>query len=260
MVDNRLIIQSLILAGTVSLLKKDNNQRNNKVDQARVIKVIDGDTVYVESLAGKKEEVRLIGIDAPETDEPYGREATNYIKSQLLDKKVYLEQDISNRDGYGRLLRYIWLRPPQQVPEEEIRSKMINVILLLRGYTQVATYPPDTKYAKLFKRCEQEAKEKNKGFWGEEKEEGIRLIDLTRTVRCGNYAKITIAGSPGVEYHIEVYYKSGASTAAGLKPKVAAENSRVNWEWKVGCKTKQGTYPIIITGGDDRLEVEFSVI
>ena len=38
---------------------------------AKVLRVVDGDTVHVEDEAGKKFKVRLTGIDAPEKNQSY---------------------------------------------------------------------------------------------------------------------------------------------------------------------------------------------
>jgi|GEM_PF-4765301 Staphylococcal nuclease homologue. len=43
---------------------------------------------------------------------------------------------------------------------------MYNAKLLLEGYAQIATYPPDVKYADLFTKFQREARENNKGLWG----------------------------------------------------------------------------------------------
>jgi endonuclease YncB( thermonuclease family) len=66
--------------------------------------VIDGDTVAVSG--GKR--VRLIGIDAPETGECGGADATKIMQSLVLDKRVVLVKGAAtDQDRYGRLLRYV---------------------------------------------------------------------------------------------------------------------------------------------------------
>ncbi|WAM32456.1 thermonuclease family protein [Caldicellulosiruptor naganoensis] len=133
-----------------------------------VTKVIDGDTIVVRLPSGKEEKVRFIGVNAPEsTDrlEPYGVQASLFTEESLSNKYVYLEKDISERDKYGRLLRYIWLSPPAQINESEIRQKLFNAILVLEGYAQVATYPPDVKYTEYFLKFQREAQQKGKGLW-----------------------------------------------------------------------------------------------
>lgn len=139
------------------------------LEKAVVISVTDGDTMKVRLDNGTEEKVRFIGVDTPESTtqhEPYGEEASAFTKSQLNGETVYLEKDVSERDKYGRLLRYIWLEPPSEESESSIRANLFNAILLLEGYAQVATYPPDVKYVDYFTKFQTEAREANKGLWG----------------------------------------------------------------------------------------------
>ncbi|HHW57748.1 MAG TPA: nuclease [Clostridia bacterium] len=137
--------------------------------KARVTKVVDGDTVYVRFENGREEKVRFIGVDTPESTirvDPYGKEAAAYTESKLYKKDVWLELDVQERDKYGRLLAYIWLSPPENINDTEIRGKMFNAILLLEGYAQIMTVPPNVKYVDYFRVYQQEAREKNLGLWG----------------------------------------------------------------------------------------------
>jgi micrococcal nuclease len=80
-----------------------------------VSRVIDGDTIVV-SLGGRDETVRLLGMDTPETVDPrkpvqcFGPEASLETKSLLDGREVTLQSDPtqSDRDKYGRLLRYVF--------------------------------------------------------------------------------------------------------------------------------------------------------
>jgi micrococcal nuclease len=119
--------------------------------------------------AVKEEKVRFIGVNTPESTkeiEPYGKEASAYTKTRLDGRKIWLELDVEERDRYGRLLAYIWLEQPASDSEPEVRAKMFNAELLLNGYAQVMTIPPNVKYADLFVKLQQEAREANKGLWG----------------------------------------------------------------------------------------------
>ncbi|WP_051276522.1 thermonuclease family protein [Desulfovirgula thermocuniculi] len=141
--------------------------------QATVISVSDGDTVHV-NFNGRDERVRMIGVNCPEIshpdlgikEEPYGREAKAHTERQLSDRQVWLEFDVQERDNYGRLLAYVWLEPPSSGSEDEVRAKMYNARLLLDGYAQVMTVPPNVKYANLFAKFQREAREAGKGLWG----------------------------------------------------------------------------------------------
>ncbi|QUI25723.1 thermonuclease family protein [Vallitalea pronyensis] len=141
---------------------------DTKYDVGIVSRVVDGDTIAV-TINGKEEKVRFIGVNTPESvgryankPQPYGKEASAYTKAQLDGKKVYLQKDVSDRDKYGRLLRYVWLGEPDKSKLEE---QMFNAILIKEGYGNVMTYPPDVKYSKIFVRLEEGARENDRGLW-----------------------------------------------------------------------------------------------
>ncbi len=73
---------------------------------ARVIRIVDGDTLHVE-LDGRDETVRLYGVDAPEVGRPCAAEATARLRD-LAGTDVLLRADARDRDRYGRLLRYVF--------------------------------------------------------------------------------------------------------------------------------------------------------
>ena len=139
-----------------------------KLTLAKITRVIDGDTIEV-ILDSKTEKVRFIGVDCPESTtklEPYGNEASEFTKKWLTGKDIFLEFDVQKYDIYGRLLAYVWLSSPKEISEQEIRNKMFNAILLLEGYAQVMTVPPNVKYVDYFLKFQKEARENNKGLWG----------------------------------------------------------------------------------------------
>ncbi len=127
-------------------------------NEATVSAVIDGDTIKID-VAGSIERVRLIGIDTPEVfgqEECFGWAASYYTKSLVpLGTRVSLEGDVSERDRYGRLLRYVYL------PD----GKMLNETLVAEGYARVDTFPPDVRYVDTFVKAQGEAQEQEKGLW-----------------------------------------------------------------------------------------------
>lgn len=128
-----------------------------------VLRVIDGDTVDVE-IGGKKETLRLIGIDTPETVDPrksiqcFGKEASTKARELLNDQKVRIEADSSQgeRDKYGRLLRYIFIQ----------NGTNFNEYMIKEGYAHEYTYQSNPyKYQQQFKNAEREARDNGKGLW-----------------------------------------------------------------------------------------------
>lgn len=122
----------------------------------KVKRVIDGDTIEI--VTGQK--IRYIGIDAPELHDPrkkvecFAREAFEKNKQLVEGKTVKVEKDVSEVDRYGRLLRYVFLD-----------NLFINQYLIAQGYAFASTFPPDVKYANIFKEAQKQAQEKNLGLW-----------------------------------------------------------------------------------------------
>lgn len=133
---------------------------NQSGKTAKVIRVIDGDTIILDS----GETVRYIGIDAPEikNNECFAKEAREINQKLLLNKYVQLEQDISQEDAYHRILRYVYLLGEDQNDEEKI---FVNKYLVENGYARPFVYPPDIKYKKIFQKAEESARDKKLGLW-----------------------------------------------------------------------------------------------
>lgn len=134
---------------------------NIEGEKAYVVRVIDGDTIQLDNGLT----VRLLGIDTPETVDPrksvqcFGKEASNKLKSLVLDQVVILQKDVSETDKYQRLLRYVFL------PLDENQLLFVNDYLIREGYAKVLTIPPDVKYVEQFLEAQREAKEKERGLW-----------------------------------------------------------------------------------------------
>ena len=121
------------------------------VDEADVLRVIDGDTIILEG--GQR--VRYIGIDTPEEGRPYYFEAKEENERFVQGKRVRLEYDIERQDRYGRTLAYVY-----------VGKVFVNAELVKNGYAMIYTFPPNVKYAKIFLALQQEAREAKRGLWG----------------------------------------------------------------------------------------------
>jgi micrococcal nuclease len=148
--------------GQIKILPSDSLPVEPASSLYRVVTVIDGDTIKVD-VAGMTETVRLIGIDTPEISNPhhpksdyYGPEAAQYTKQLLQNQSVYLIPDPmeSNRDKYGRLLRYVFLED----------GTFVNAKLVEDGYAYNYIYEP-FQFMKYFDYLEKQAKEKHLGLW-----------------------------------------------------------------------------------------------
>jgi micrococcal nuclease len=79
-------------------------------EQHSVRNVYDGDTLTLVN----EDRVRLLGIDTPEIKEkqPFSQEAKEYTYSRCHKKDIWIsyEPDGDQKDHYGRLLAFVWVR------------------------------------------------------------------------------------------------------------------------------------------------------
>jgi micrococcal nuclease len=143
-------------------------------ETARVISVVDGDTLKI-LYHGKRESIRLIGIDAPESRKnskasrdarksmkdinlitAQGKLAGTYVRG-LVRKgdTVSIQFDVEKRDRYRRLLGYVYL------PD----GRMLNDLIIRNGYAQTLTIPPNVKYRGKFLASYRYARKHGLGLW-----------------------------------------------------------------------------------------------
>lgn len=117
----------------------------------------DGDTIVLSN----GEEVRYIGIDAPEKSQPYFEEAKEANRKMVEGKRVTLEYDTERRDDHLRLLAYLWIVPDSQLGD----SLLVNAELIKRGLAWVYAHPPDLKHRNYFCSLQREARKAKIGIW-----------------------------------------------------------------------------------------------
>lgn len=128
--------------------------------EAYVVRAVDGDTIEVR-LGGRREDVRYIGVDTPETVKPdtpvqcFGPRASTFNHGLVERRRVHLVFGVERRDAYGRLLAYVHLG-----------HRFVNAILVRRGLARSLTIPPNDRYAPLFRHLELRAARAGRGLWG----------------------------------------------------------------------------------------------
>ncbi len=75
----------------------------------------------------------------------------------------------------------------------------------------------------------------------------VTITKYPGTVGRGYTASISVKTAPQASCSIAVYYKSGASVAAGLYSKSASASGVASWSWKVGGNTTRGAWPVVVT-------------
>ena len=116
-----------------------------------VKKIIDGDSLLIMS-EGEKIEVRLYGIDCPEYDQKYSKQARQFVKKQVHKKDVTIYPEY--HDSYGRLVAIV-----------VYDGKILNQELLYSGYAWVYPLYCKKDICKSWKKIEKQAQKKQKGLW-----------------------------------------------------------------------------------------------
>jgi len=120
---------------------------------ATVLKVHDGDTLTA-LYRGKTERLRLYGIDCPESDQPYGKEATEVTRALVLNAEVTILD--KGKDRYGRILAEVGLLDGRSLNRELVKT---GACWWYRKYS-----PDDMNLERL----ENEARIQRRGVWATE--------------------------------------------------------------------------------------------
>jgi endonuclease YncB( thermonuclease family) len=139
----------------------------------KVVDVIDGDTIAV-LLDGLVVKVKYIGVDAPESVsrlEYLGKEARNRNRELVFGRDVLLYKEVSDRDRFDRLLRYVF-----------VDDKFINYELISQGYAGALDEPPDSACAQLFEEVEKSVKTRALGIWAPHTPQPEEIMATTNVI------------------------------------------------------------------------------
>ena len=124
--------------------------------EATVIKVIDGDTIWIKK-DNNHIKVRLSYIDAPELKQNFGIRSRNFLSNLVLDKMI--EVNTNKKDRYNRHFGEIYIHNTKE-------SIFINAKMIKSGNAWVYKTYTNNPY---LKNLEDYAKMKKKGLWNEQK-------------------------------------------------------------------------------------------
>jgi endonuclease YncB( thermonuclease family) len=122
----------------------------------KVLDVVDGDTITV-LLDGLVVKVKYIGIDAPESVtrlEYLGKEARARNQELVFGRDVLLYKDISDRDRFDHLLRYVL-----------VEDRFVNLELVSLGYANALDEAPNSACDLQFTQAASGARDRSLGIW-----------------------------------------------------------------------------------------------
>lgn len=122
---------------------------------ATVRKIIDGDSLLV-AVGQDTVEVRLYGVDCPEYDQPFSRDAKQFAGEKVLRKQVLIRP--SYNDSYGRVVA------------EVIRGDMVlNEELVQAGLAWVSPRYCKKSFCSSWQESENIARNERRGLWRDDR-------------------------------------------------------------------------------------------
>lgn len=151
------------------------NQTTDKSERVKLLTVIDGDTVIVRR-NNKKETVRLIGIDAPETQDNLkarrdsekqgkdlrsinaaGHRSLKHLKKYIrAGSDLRLVYDVNRFDKYGRTLAYVYSE----------NEELLNLKMVADGFAYPLSIAPNLRFQTEIASAAKFARETKSGLWG----------------------------------------------------------------------------------------------
>ena len=170
-------------------------------DSWRSTEVVDGDTLYVSGPAGQLE-VRIIGVNTPESGECFSEEATDALTELVVGNDLVLVADRSDVDQFGRALRYV----------ETADGVDVGAELVANGFAIARRYPPDDARADRYAELQRDAQMAGRGLWasdacGASDLDGVEIaIDVNADAPGddgenlnGEWVRFTNAGSEAID-------------------------------------------------------------
>jgi len=210
---------------------KDSSESSsiNANRSVKVIRVLDGDTIEVEG----GERVRYLGINAPESGQPFSTEATRENERLVAGRTITLEFDVQTQDRYKRLLAYVWAG-----------DVLVNEEIVRNGYAVIETIQPNVKYQDLILKAQQEARDACRGLWA-------GLCSQNKEVSCLKIVNIN-ADAPGNDNENKngewIEIKNTCSQAISMKSWLLKDSSASN-KYEFKDFTLEGSKSAIIYSG-----------
>ena len=130
----------------------ESSSDSTRTYEGKVTSIIDGDSIKV---SGIGREVRLIGVDAPESGACYYRQSKEFAQDELKGQRVELRTDSRDKESdRKRLFAYVY-----------VDGKHYNLESVSRGYARERAYGSNYKLRSDFKAAQRQAERDERGLW-----------------------------------------------------------------------------------------------
>jgi micrococcal nuclease len=155
----RVLVAVVVIAAIYAALNVTGNMVAS--NEVQVSKAVDGDTIRLST----GESVRLLNIDTPERGQYGWAEATARMTELVSNRTVALEADQTDKDRYGRLLRYVY-----------VNGTMLNLVMVREGFARAHYIAPDGKHLPEIVEAEGYAKSRSLGIWKHDSIDGAFCV------------------------------------------------------------------------------------
>ncbi|OYD07603.1 thermonuclease family protein [Paludifilum halophilum] len=195
---------------------KENPPDESKRHPSQIERVVDGDTVHLKDPVSGSTKVRMLSIDAPETNYrgksqgAYGEASTRYLMNFLpegTDVQVVLGRE--EKDDYGRLLAYL------EIDGQDINEKMVR-----HGHAVPYFIYPHFDRFKRYRNALENARKEGRGMW--DPENPIDELPFEFRMRIGNRKPDKYAG----HFETKKYVKPANYKEIPLEQRVFFWNER----------------------------------
>lgn len=148
--------------------------------EAKVIRVVDGDTITVQDKHHQKIKIRLASIDAPELKQAFGLESKTYLHQLIYGKTVQVQVQVLESDPYQRTLANI------NSQGQDVQLQLIDNGMAWH-YAYFAKKQQTAQEFKQYEHAQKQAQVNQLGLWKAPK--AIAPWNFKRNARKQNKAK-----------------------------------------------------------------------
>lgn len=134
----------------------------------KVVSVTDGDTLKVLDKTNTQHKIRLIGIDAPESGQPFGKASKEHLATMVAGKEVFVESDKTDR--YERTLGKVWVQPSDcHTCGKTLDANLAQILAGMAWWYRYYAKEQSPEDQGRYESAEDEAKIRKWGLWADPK-------------------------------------------------------------------------------------------
>ncbi len=133
---------------------------------ARVVHVADGDSFEARLSDGRRSGVRIGGIDAPESRQPWADRSRRHLRELIEAQPIWL--DVGKTDRYGRIVAQVFVASPQDPGHASVDVGHAQIASGLAWYYRRYGDELPATWRSRYDAAERDAQRRRIGLWQED--------------------------------------------------------------------------------------------